>query len=79
MPSEKLLEIAHTNPSLLQTLKAANRQSRYEKLLDLNPLDYQQVYYDMDEKFPKGIPEMRNPDYPEEEADDLTPEELEKV
>ena len=33
----------------------------------------------MDEKFPKGIPEMRNPDYPEEEADDLTPEELEKV
>ena len=33
----------------------------------------------MDEKFPNGIPVMRNPDYSEEEADDLTPEELEKV
>ena len=51
LPIELLQKVSQIYPNLMNTLNVAQKQAKYNQMLDLYPLDYQEVNFQVDEKY----------------------------
>ena len=63
LPVNKLRDISFSYPELSRKINEEWKTQKYNRLLDLNPLDYIEVYFKADEKYdlsPGMMKSMRN-------------------
>ena len=51
LPIEVLQKVSHVYPNLMNTLNIAQKQAKFNQMLNLNPLDYQEVNFQVEEKY----------------------------
>ena len=51
LPIEVLQKVSHVYPNLMNTLNVAQKQAKFNQMLNLNPLDYQEVNFQVEEKY----------------------------
>ena len=51
LPIEVLQKVSHVYPNLMNTLNVAQKQAKYNQMLNLYPLDYQEVNFQVEEKY----------------------------
>ena len=63
LPVNKLRDISFSYPVLSRKINEERKTQKYNRLLDLNPLDYIEVYFKADEKYdlsPGMMKSLRN-------------------
>ena len=51
LPIEVLQKVSHVYQNLMNTLNVAQKQAKYNQMLNLYPLDYQEVNFQVEEKY----------------------------